>query len=69
MFLNNHWYVAASDTEIGRTPLRRLLLNQPVVLYRTLDGKAVALEDRCAHRHLPLSMGRLDGDEIGRAHV
>jgi vanillate O-demethylase monooxygenase subunit len=68
MFLNNHWYVAASDTEIGRTPLRRLLLNQPVVMYRTLDGKAVALEDRCAHRHLPLSMGRLDGDVLECAY-
>ena len=28
------------------------------------DGTPVALEDRCAHRHLPLSMGKLVGDTL-----
>lgn len=62
MFLKNSWYVAAIDREVGRTPLRRIILNEPVVLYRTEDGAPVALEDRCAHRHLPLSLGKLKGD-------
>jgi vanillate O-demethylase monooxygenase subunit len=35
-----------------------------VVIYRTPDGTPVALEDRCAHRHLPLSMGKLVGDRL-----
>ena len=43
---------------------RRLILGEPVVLYRTGDGAPVALEDRCAHRHLPLSMGKLVGDTL-----
>jgi vanillate O-demethylase monooxygenase subunit len=64
MFLRNHWYVAASADEIGRKPLRRLLLNEPVVMFRSEAGQAVAFEDRCPHRHLPLSMGRLDGDVL-----
>tara|TARA_R110002126_G_scaffold63684_9_gene163235 strand:+ start:2591 stop:2716 length:126 start_codon:yes stop_codon:yes gene_type:complete len=29
-----------------------------VVLYRTDAGTPAALEDRCCHRHLPLSLGR-----------
>jgi len=62
MFLRNAWYVAASDHEIGRKPLRRIIMNEPIVMYRTEAGAPVALEDRCAHRHLPLSMGRLEGD-------
>ncbi len=62
MFLKNYWYVAAIDREITRTPLRRVICNEPIVFYRTEDGVAVALEDRCAHRHLPLSMGKLKGD-------
>jgi vanillate O-demethylase monooxygenase subunit len=62
MFLKNHWYVAAIDHEVSRTPMRRLICNEPIVLYRTEDGAPVALEDRCAHRHLPLSMGKLKGD-------
>jgi vanillate O-demethylase monooxygenase subunit len=39
-------------------------LGTPVVLYRTEDGDAVALEDRCAHRAFPLSAGTLDGDLV-----
>lgn len=65
MFLRNCWYVAAWDHEIHRLKLtRRILLNEPVLLYRKVDGQPVALEDRCAHRHAPLSMGRQKGDGI-----
>ena len=64
MFLRNYWYVAATDTEIGRKPFARTLLGEPVVLFRTEDGTPVAFEDRCAHRQLPLSMGKLVGDRL-----
>ena len=26
MFLRNYWYVAASDHEVGRSPMRRVIL-------------------------------------------
>ena len=64
MFLRNYWYVAAADTEIGRKPLGRMILGEPVVFFRTEEGAPVAMEDRCAHRHLPLSMGKLVGDAL-----
>lgn len=65
MFMRNAWYVAAWDHEIGRqSMLRRILLNDAVVLYRKDDGKVVALEDRCAHRHAKLSEGKIRGDNI-----
>jgi phenylpropionate dioxygenase-like ring-hydroxylating dioxygenase large terminal subunit len=64
MFVRNAWYVAAWDYEIGRHMLRRIILDEPVMLYRTVDGKAVALEDRCCHRQAPLSMGKLIGDIV-----
>ena len=64
MFLRNAWYAAGFSDEVGRTLLARTFLNEAVVLYRTADGRPVAFEDRCAHRRLPLSMGRLKGDEI-----
>jgi vanillate O-demethylase monooxygenase subunit len=60
----NCWYVAATSDEVGRTPLGRVLLDRPVVLYRALDGTAVALADRCAHRGYPLSSGRLQDDAL-----
>ena len=64
MFVRNAWYVAAWDHEIGRSMLRRIILDEPVVLFRTTEGKAVALEDRCCHRQAPLSMGKLAGDIV-----
>ncbi|HEY8267842.1 MAG TPA: aromatic ring-hydroxylating dioxygenase subunit alpha [Xanthobacteraceae bacterium] len=64
MFVNNAWYVAGWDREVTATPRPRMFLNQPVVLYRTAEGKAVALEDRCCHRHYPLSRGKVIGESI-----
>lgn len=64
MFVNNSWYVAAWSDELQDRPLGLTLLNQPVVLFRKHDGGAVALEDRCVHRSVPLSMGTIVGDRI-----
>ncbi len=64
MFLKDCWYVAAWSSEIGREPFARRLLDEPVVLYRTADGKPTALADRCCHRALPLSMGTVSGDRL-----
>ncbi|MFF3286639.1 Rieske 2Fe-2S domain-containing protein [Streptomyces sp. NPDC003023] len=64
MFILNTWYVAAWSTEITERPVRRVVCEQPIVLYRTTTGAAVALADRCAHRAYPLSQGRTVGDSI-----
>ncbi len=64
MFLRDYWYVAAISDEIGDTPLARTFLDEPVVLFRTRDGTVAALEDRCCHRHLPLSLGAVVGDRL-----
>lgn len=61
----NLWYVAALSKEVNsERPLARRLLNEPVVLFRTADGAVAAVEDRCCHRHLPLSNGTLEADGI-----
>lgn len=61
----NQWYVAAWSEEVrAGEPLRRVLLDTPVMLYRTDDGKPAALYDRCPHRGAPLSMGKQIGNEI-----
>tara|TARA_R110000787_G_scaffold93981_16_gene196523 strand:- start:627 stop:1691 length:1065 start_codon:yes stop_codon:yes gene_type:complete len=65
MFPRNFWYVAASDQEIRRQELfRRVICNEPVVMYRCEDGSPAALEDRCCHRHMPLSDGKLKGNNV-----
>jgi phenylpropionate dioxygenase-like ring-hydroxylating dioxygenase large terminal subunit len=63
-FPMNAWYAAAYDVEVGRTLMARTICNQKMVLFRRTDGLVAALEDACWHRLLPLSMGRLQGDEV-----
>jgi phenylpropionate dioxygenase-like ring-hydroxylating dioxygenase large terminal subunit len=60
----NCWYVAATSQEVGRQLLGRRLLGEEVLLYRQEGGTVVALEDRCAHRAMPLSLGYLVGDQV-----
>jgi phenylpropionate dioxygenase-like ring-hydroxylating dioxygenase large terminal subunit len=62
MFLRNAWYVAAWDRELAQAPIAVRILGENVALYRKADGTAVALEDACPHRKLPLSLGRIKGD-------
>jgi vanillate O-demethylase monooxygenase subunit len=65
MWITNAWYVAAWSHEIEAGRLyARTIIDQPLVIYRTAAGEVVALEDRCCHRFAPLSMGRLEGDEL-----
>ena len=64
MFLRNYWYVAALDEEVRDRPLGRMILGEPVVLFRSGDGALHAFEDRCPHRQLPLSMGKVVGDAL-----
>ena len=66
MFVRNNWYAAAWSEEVGpRQPLARTVIGERLVLYRGTDGAAAALEDRCAHRSMPLSLGRIaDGARL-----
>lgn len=60
----NGWYVAGFCEEIGDDLLSRWILNEPVVLYRTSRGEAVAVQGRCPHRHYPLGESKRVGDAI-----
>ncbi|MGH7897414.1 MAG: Rieske 2Fe-2S domain-containing protein [Candidatus Binatia bacterium] len=67
--LREGWYVACRSAELGKRPLARTLLDVPLVLFRGGDpGRPVALLDRCAHRNLPLSVGRMVGSRIECAY-
>ena len=61
-YLRNAWYFAAWSDELGDGGVTgRTILKEPVVFYRQGNGEVVALEDRCAHRFAPLSMGHIVG--------
>jgi phenylpropionate dioxygenase-like ring-hydroxylating dioxygenase large terminal subunit len=59
----NAWYVAAWDHEVKRAPMARTICDRPLALYRTDEGKPVALADACWHRLAPLSMGKVVGKD------
>jgi vanillate monooxygenase len=60
----NAWYAAAWGCDIQHQLTARTICGKDLVLYRRKDGQVAALEDACWHRLLPLSMGRLNNDEI-----
>ena len=67
MFVKNAWYCAGwdKDLSLGRDGLlARRIAGESLVLYRRPDATVVAMEDRCCHRHAPLSLGRKEGDSI-----
>src|ERR1700727_182301 len=61
----DYWYpVAWSDElKVGKS-LGRRFASEPIVIYRGASGQVFALEDRCAHRQVPLHLGVVTGDEI-----
>ncbi|MCA9534740.1 MAG: aromatic ring-hydroxylating dioxygenase subunit alpha [Myxococcales bacterium] len=53
------WYVACESRALRASPLAVELLGHRLVLFRDARGVARALQDRCSHRNVPLSMGRV----------
>ena len=61
----DHWYPLAWSQELKRgKPLAVRFAGEPIVLVRPESGPVFALEDRCAHRQVPLSKGVVMGSAI-----
>src|SRR5919199_1096219 len=57
--LPRYWYVACLSADLRAKPIARTVLGQPLVLFRDSGGAPSALLDRCPHRNVPLSLGRV----------
>lgn len=65
VWLRNCWYVAAWADELAQgARLARTIIDEPILFWRDAKGHVVALADRCAHRLVPLSLGKIDGDIV-----
>lgn len=65
----DHWYGVARGSELETVALLPVTLWQrEIVLFRDRGGAPVALEDRCPHRHVRLSHGRLVADTLECAY-
>ena len=58
------WYVLAWSHEVASTPIQRTLYDQPIALFRSSSGEVGALVDRCPHRGVPLSGGKVVGERL-----
>ncbi|MFE2530949.1 Rieske 2Fe-2S domain-containing protein [Streptomyces sp. NPDC059371] len=59
----DHWYPVATSRKVRRNrTFAAVFAGERIVLYRGRSGAVHALEDRCAHRQVPLSMGVVEGD-------
>src|SRR5271165_2505488 len=61
----NFWYpVAVSGSVRKKKTFAATFAGERIALYRGDSGTVYALEDRCAHRQIPLSMGVVEGDTL-----
>jgi phenylpropionate dioxygenase-like ring-hydroxylating dioxygenase large terminal subunit len=57
--LPHHWFIACEGAELRSRPIARTIQDTPLVLFRDGGGRAAAFLDRCPHRNVPLSAGRM----------
>ncbi|MEX0951009.1 MAG: aromatic ring-hydroxylating dioxygenase subunit alpha [Gammaproteobacteria bacterium] len=61
----DYWYPLARSRDVKvNKPHGVTFAGEPVVLVRTRSGDLYALEDRCAHRQVPLHIGVVDGENL-----
>ena len=64
MNLHQYWWPVAESVRLRGSPLARMVLGIPIVLFREERGAVAALLDRCPHRHVPLSAGRVQKSQL-----
>jgi nitrite reductase/ring-hydroxylating ferredoxin subunit len=62
--LRSDWYFICTSEELGDGVYPAQLFGMPIVLFRDAQGKASALLDRCPHRNVPLSGGKVRAGEL-----
>src|SRR5438445_12757028 len=64
-FLWDFWYPALRSEEIyGKNLAKAMLLEVPLVLGRTNEGKGLAMRDECPHRGIRLWLGPFSGKTL-----
>ena len=56
------WSPLVLTRKLGRKPLRLILAGEPIVVFRDHTGGIGALIDRCPHRGVALSLGKVGSD-------
>jgi phenylpropionate dioxygenase-like ring-hydroxylating dioxygenase large terminal subunit len=59
------WYPVARSRQLRKSALLPVTFaGDPIVIARSASGSVFALEDRCAHRQVPLHLGVVQGEQL-----
>lgn len=60
VLVKNTWYIVGLSGDFENSVLHgQVVAERPIVLWRTGEGRLVAFDDRCCHKRMPLSAGKL----------
>jgi phenylpropionate dioxygenase-like ring-hydroxylating dioxygenase large terminal subunit len=59
MLIPNQWYAVLESDEVKDKPVAFKRLGEDLVFWRGSNGQVAAAEDRCAHRQVKLSLGKV----------
>lgn len=60
--LKDVWFIACASSELKKEPIGLVIQDLPMVFFRDEHGAPGALLDRCPHRNVPLSGGKVLSD-------
>lgn len=60
----DQWYAVLEANKVGERPVSVRRFGEDLVLYRAASGAFGCMIDRCPHRGVALSLGRVVGEEI-----
>lgn len=62
--LPNFWYPVLGARELRDRPVKIERFGENLVVWRGASGAPHIFENHCPHRRAPLSLGKIDGDEL-----
>jgi len=62
--IRNQWYVVLESKEVPRKPIGVSRMGEKLVFWRSTNGKVNCAVDRCPHRGVKLSIGKLENDHL-----
>lgn len=62
--IRNQWFVVLESAEVKTQPVGVMRLGEKMVFWRDSSGKVHAAADRCPHRGVALSAGKIQADHL-----
>jgi phenylpropionate dioxygenase-like ring-hydroxylating dioxygenase large terminal subunit len=62
--IRNQWYVVLESKEVHKKPIGVTRMGEKLVFWRNESGKLNCAVDRCPHRGVALSLGKVENDHL-----